>query len=121
MRKTWDLVYITGGSSGIGYAIAQQVLSEGSAVVLFARDQQRLSQAAAQLCSAADEARVHTMTMDVASQDDVLRRTAEAIRLYGAPDLLINSAGWLILITSSSCPSKSSHRRSPSICLVLPQ
>ncbi|MCF7941419.1 MAG: SDR family oxidoreductase [Spirochaetia bacterium] len=93
MRKTWDLVYITGGSSGIGYAIAQQVLSEGSAVVLFARDQQRLSQAAAQLCSAADEARVHTMTMDVASQNDVLRRTAEAIRLYGAPDLLINCAG----------------------------
>ena len=40
-----SLVLITGGSSGIGLAIAQQLFAQGASVVILARDQQRLDTA----------------------------------------------------------------------------
>ena len=43
------LVLITGGSSGIGLAIAQQLFAQGASVVILARDQQRLDAAVAKI------------------------------------------------------------------------
>ncbi len=40
-----SLIYITGGSSGIGYAVADAVLSKGARVVLIARDKKKLAEA----------------------------------------------------------------------------
>ena len=43
------LVLITGGSSGIGLALAEQLFAQGASVVILARDQMRLDTAVAQI------------------------------------------------------------------------
>jgi 3-dehydrosphinganine reductase len=87
--------YITGGSSGIGLAIARQLISRGATVVLIARNRERLESAREELQSviSKEHQAVHLVSVDVSKMDqarDVLSKTAET---YGAPDILVNSAG----------------------------
>jgi len=87
--------YITGGSSGIGLAIARELISRGATVVLIARNRERLESAREELQSrmSKDQRSVHLVPVDVSKMDlvrDVLSKTAET---YGAPDILVNSAG----------------------------
>jgi short-subunit dehydrogenase len=87
--------YITGGSSGIGLAIARQLISRGATVVLIARNRERLESAREELQSLTSEEHqsIHLVSVDVSKMDqarDVLSKTAET---YGAPDILVNSAG----------------------------
>jgi len=54
------LALITGGTSGIGYAIANAMLSAGASVIITGRSEQRLGEAKARLMAVAgDRARVH--------------------------------------------------------------
>ena len=87
--------YITGGSSGIGLAIARQLMTRGATVVLIARDRERLQAAREDLqpLVSREHQAVHLVSVDVSKMDqvrDVLSKSAET---YGAPDILINSAG----------------------------
>ena len=84
----WGTVYITGGSSGIGFAIARRVISEGGNVVLFARNQARLEQARSELgeqCS--------ILPLDISSPDEITKVIGDAVTQAGPPDTLINCAG----------------------------
>ena len=90
---------ITGGSSGIGLAIARAVISEGMAVVIGAREPKRLTQAAADLAalSGTDSqhrgANVLAVPTDVAKGDDVDRLVTQTMARFGRIDLLVNNAG----------------------------
>ena len=87
-------VIITGGSSGLGLALAASLLRHGDHVTLVARDRVKLSAAAQQLSSLVPGARVGQLAMDV-SGTDVETGIARAVADMGGLDLLINSAGIL--------------------------
>ncbi len=81
-------VLITGGASGIGAATAARFLEEGSAVVVLDRDAQGRAQIQSQLPKLAG-----TVDADVSNLKQVQAAFAEAVRLMGGVDVLINNAG----------------------------
>ncbi len=86
---SWGTVYITGGSSGIGFAIAELVVREGGRVVLLARNEKKLLTAQKQI----GKQSCHTQVLDVSKIDAVSDIIKKAIETFGAPDMLINNAG----------------------------
>ncbi|MBN2283511.1 MAG: SDR family oxidoreductase [Deltaproteobacteria bacterium] len=89
-------VFITGGSSGIGLAAAKLLASRGAPVVIFARGEARLETAAAAIreCSPSLAQTCAWRQLDVTRDDDVLRTMIHAVDDFGAPRILINSAGF---------------------------
>ncbi|MBI4950492.1 MAG: SDR family oxidoreductase [Myxococcales bacterium] len=83
---------ITGGSSGIGLALAKRLVRLGSAVVLVARRKDVLDAARAELLRDAPGASVEVVALDVARADDVTRAMAEVVA-KGPVDVLVNNAG----------------------------
>ena len=77
---------VTGGSSGIGYAIARMLRDEGYGVTLAARNRQRLEHAAGELGA-------HAVAADVSEEDDCERIVAEHRGRFASLDVLVNSAG----------------------------
>lgn len=85
---------ITGGSSGIGLAIARLVLGMGDVVTLVARDMARLEDAKAQLISKGITAeRIHLAAADVADHGVLQEAINASERAFGAPNTVIASAG----------------------------
>jgi NAD(P)-dependent dehydrogenase (short-subunit alcohol dehydrogenase family) len=80
---------VTGGSSGIGFAVASLLAERGAGLVLVARDPARLAAAAAQIGSKV--AVVAGNAADAATAD---RAVAAAIAQFGRLDVLANIAGW---------------------------
>jgi 3-oxoacyl-[acyl-carrier protein] reductase len=78
---------ITGGSRGIGFAIAEKFIEEGARVMITGRNMDSLDSARAGLGEAAS-----TMTGDVADQDHARQCIDEAMRQFGAVDILVNNA-----------------------------
>lgn len=82
---------VTGGSRGIGRAIARALLDEGARVVIAARDHEAVS-AAAQALAAETGGEVHGLSVDTrddASVDALIERTVATL---GGIDIVVNSA-----------------------------
>jgi NAD(P)-dependent dehydrogenase (short-subunit alcohol dehydrogenase family) len=77
---------VTGGSSGIGLAIARMLHDEGYGLTLAARKVERLEAAAAELGATA-------AAVDVRSEEDCARLVATHLEAHGSLDVLVNSAG----------------------------
>jgi len=77
---------VTGGSSGIGLAIARMLRSEGCGLTLAARNRERLEGAAGELDA-------HAVVADVANEDDCERIVAEHRARFDRLGVLVNSAG----------------------------
>lgn len=78
---------ITGGSSGIGRAIAEALADAGSRVAITGRHQQRLNEAAKAI-------NAHPIQADVSSEDDVKRTYREFFDKFGHLDILVNNAAF---------------------------
>ena len=90
------LVYITGGSSGIGFAIASEFLKAGASVLLIARNVEKLQSAQEKLVNslaAGDVSRVSVCSVDISKFDDVSSALREKLETVGIPDILVNGAG----------------------------
>ena len=83
---------ITGGATGLGFAIAQRMLASGARVTLWDRDVPGMTAASEQLKKEHPGAVVNTVQVDVASHDSVVKATAQTTALAGV-DVLVNSAG----------------------------
>lgn len=83
---------VTGGSQGIGRAIATELAGEGVAVAINARDADRLM-AAADDIAADTGGRVAGFPGDMAKADDIEAVAAAAVKQLGPIDILINNAG----------------------------
>lgn len=83
---------ITGASSGIGLAVAEQLARDGVAVVLGARRADRLEQEVARIRAAGG--RADAIVTDVAIESDVVRLVAHAQQVFGALDVMICNAGF---------------------------
>jgi len=78
---------VTGATSGIGKAIAQNLAAQGANVVLHGRDRVRGEALVKEIAAEGGSARF--VAADLTDADDTLRLAAEA----GAVDILVNSAG----------------------------
>ncbi|NKJ34351.1 SDR family oxidoreductase [Rhizobium sp. SG570] len=88
-------VIVTGGSSGIGLAIAKLYATRGDRVSLLARHPGRLEQARAEIISLSgiDSARIQIASVDVASADQTTAAIEICEAAFGPCDILIASAG----------------------------
>ncbi|MBP0620206.1 (S)-sulfopropanediol 2-dehydrogenase HpsO [Cupriavidus consociatus] len=82
---------VTGGSSGIGEAIASALGSAGARVVLASRRQAQLDAAAGKLDAMGIA--VDTMACDVADLDAIPAAVSALQRRHGQVDILVNAAG----------------------------
>lgn len=85
------VVVITGGSSGIGKALAEVFGKNGSKIMITGRKQEALDQAVTELQNQGVE--VIGFQSDVSKEEDNRKMAEEAIRHYGRIDILINNAG----------------------------
>ena len=83
---------VTGASSGIGRAVANQAARDGEHVVLVARGQQALDEAAAE-CVGAGAASVVTLSADIGNDADVARVVERTLTQHSRIDVLVNAAG----------------------------
>ncbi len=84
-------VIITGGSSGIGRALAFEFARKGSQVLITGRRKEQLEQACATMHK--ENFAMHYLVADVAVETDNQRVVEEAVRLFGKIDVLICNAG----------------------------
>jgi 3-oxoacyl-[acyl-carrier protein] reductase len=88
---------VTGGSRGIGHAIAQRLVSAGAKVCVTGRDPERLANAVAQLGGAEVAIGASGENDDATHREAAVRQTLDR---FGAVDILVNNVG--VGLTSGS-------------------
>jgi len=83
---------VTGGSVGIGLAVAEGLAREGAHIVMVARDKERLESAARQLAET-HGVRCLPVSADVATAEGVESVVRQIDEAFGGADILINNAG----------------------------
>jgi NAD(P)-dependent dehydrogenase (short-subunit alcohol dehydrogenase family) len=95
LREPFDfrgkVIVITGGSRGLGLALARQLADAGARLALLARDEGELERAAQDIASRG--ANVLTLACDVREEAGVARAIGEVVARWGGVDVLINNAG----------------------------
>jgi NAD(P)-dependent dehydrogenase (short-subunit alcohol dehydrogenase family) len=83
---------ITGGSVGIGLAVAEEFLREKADVIICARNGERIEKVVADLKAAYPESKVYGKSCDVSKLTDI-ESLADYVKDLGGVDILINNAG----------------------------
>jgi 3-dehydrosphinganine reductase len=86
---------VTGGSSGIGKAIAELLIERGANLSLIARDWEKLTATKAELerLSIKSDQTVNIFKADVSDREEMEKAIADSLDHLGAPSLLVTSAG----------------------------
>ena len=87
MELQGSVALITGGSEGIGKAIAEALIAEGSTVTITGRREQLLE-------AAAREIGAEYIAADVGREADAARTVADVVAKHGRLDILVNNAGF---------------------------
>lgn len=90
-------VIITGGSRGLGLALAKELVQDGALLTLLARDENELERARRLLCFERTDAKLLLIPCDVTKEDDLARALAESISHWGHVDMLVNNAGAILV------------------------
>ena len=86
MNLTDKIALVTGGSSGIGRAIAESLIGAGAKVAITGRDRAKLESTASALGA-------HAIQADVSKEPDVEQTYRETLDAFGDLDILVNNAG----------------------------
>ncbi|NMB54160.1 MAG: SDR family oxidoreductase [Leptolinea sp.] len=89
-------VIITGGSRGIGLALAEEFVRLGAGITIAARDETRIAKAveSIQACRVDTSQKVTGIPLDVTRMEDVQKKLGEWVVENGAPEILVNCAGF---------------------------
>ena len=87
------IAIVTGGTSGMGRAIAERFAAEGAKIVIGGRDRERGEQVVNAIAGAGGEARC--VIGDIGEVDTNQRLVDEAVNTFGGLDLLVPNAGIL--------------------------
>lgn len=79
-------IIVTGGSSGIGKSIAEELVKAGAKVLITARHKERLQKTA-------EETGSEYLQFDISDLDSISDKASKAIDMLGGVDVLINNAG----------------------------
>src|SRR6476469_10026492 len=86
------VAFVTGGSRGIGLAIAQALVADGASVAITGKSAEHLSAARPQIERAGPGA-VETLQADVRRYDEITGAIEATVARFGGLDFLINNAG----------------------------
>lgn len=92
MALEGKVAIVTGGSRGIGFAIASTLVSRGVSVAISGLDTKHLKDAESRLATAGP-GKSMTVRADVRSLADVTRMVDATVTAYGGLDVLVNNAG----------------------------
>ena len=87
MKLSEKVVVVTGGSRGIGYAIAKLFSENGANVVITSQDSQRLEKASSEIPNS------FGIVADIRKKDQVKNVIDKTIEKFGKLDILVNNAG----------------------------
>lgn len=94
MNVQGRVAIVTGGSGGIGYAIAESLLEEGMSVAIAAREESRLTEALKKLKDRfKNNDGIISIPTDVSKNKEVKDMVEKVLRTWGRIDLLVNNAG----------------------------
>src|SRR2546423_10198160 len=88
---TGKVVLITGGSRGLGLALAEEFTHQGTRLVLCARSESELERARQKIVALGAE--VLTIPCDITDREQVQRMVDQAATRFGQIDVLVNNAG----------------------------
>ena len=86
-------VLITGGSSGIGFALANALVQMDATIILLARDYENLKIAKSSILDKHPKAKVKIVAADVTDEDSCATLYEKFLRNHETPEILINCAG----------------------------
>ena len=84
------IAVVTGGTKGIGLAIAARLLRSGAKVFICARNKEEIKEALEDLSGFGQ---IHGEVCDVRSEDQVRQMLEVCERMFGGVDILVNNAG----------------------------
>ncbi len=87
MNTSHNTILITGGATGIGYALAEEFLGEGNEVIICGRRARALQAAKEKLPA------LHTIVCDVEDEQERARLVSEVTDNFPAFNILVNNAG----------------------------
>ncbi len=87
MKLAGKVALVTGGSRGIGKAVAELFAKEGASVVITAKNSQRLQNTAKKISGA------FAVQADIRKKDEVQNVIKKTIEKFGKLDILVNNAG----------------------------
>ncbi len=90
------VVFITGGSTGIGLALAKEFARRGAHLLLIARREKTLAEAKESVRSFTNgsKQRIETLSLDVAQHEAVARELPKWMKELGVPDVVVNCVGY---------------------------
>jgi NAD(P)-dependent dehydrogenase (short-subunit alcohol dehydrogenase family) len=106
LRLVGDVAIVTGGSKGIGYAVADYLMRHGADVVITARNEAELDAAATALERSNPARRAIPVRADATSAADVARVYDVAESKLGAVAIVVNNAGNSTLDTIMNLPEE---------------
>lgn len=93
MKLKDKVAIITGGSRGIGYAVAEKFLTEGATVIITASSAANAEKAAKKLQESHPNSQILGISPDLTSMGSVEKEFAAVYEKYGRIDILVNNAG----------------------------
>jgi NAD(P)-dependent dehydrogenase (short-subunit alcohol dehydrogenase family) len=91
---------VTGGSKGIGFAIAKALVADGASVVITGRDRRELERAQTELGS-----RAFAVVADVRNPAEVEAAARQPVDRFGGLDVLVNNAGIGLFQNAADMPA----------------
>ena len=84
------IALVTGGTSGIGFAIAEAYLKAGAKVIITGRSEDKIKRSVTKLSEFGD---IEGIILDITKIDTFQKVLSEAVKKFGKIDILVNNAG----------------------------